>query len=398
MSLGGALQTAFERSPELAARRAELEQARARLVTARTYPYNPQVSASGARRSGAGAASTDRGLEVSQEIEIGGQRSRRVAVAEAALAGAEARFERDQRLLAGRVTGAFAEALRARELLRIDETDAALAQDLLRIGERRLEAGKATQIELNLARAAAGRSNRGVELSKGAYAKARAELAEVVGLGASAPPEPEGDLQSLAAGQAELPPLVELVKSALDNREDLLALQRETEAALAEVALERALARPNLVASAFQDREAGTDTIGGLSLTIGIPLFDRNRGRVAEAAAAAAQAAAEVAAARLAVEREVASAYATYQAARAAARGLGEQVIGSLEENLGLLQRALEAGKISRIEVSLLRREFVDGQREYLDALVAALQARAALDLATSRLALPSSLTRSRKP
>lgn len=390
LSLEQALQLAFERSPELVASRAELDEARARLVTARTYPYNPEVSAEGARRSGPGTQSTDRSLEVSQEIEIGGQRGRRTAVAQASLTATEARFRRAQRVLGGRVALAFAEAVRARELLRIEQTDAALARTLLDIEERRLEAGKATQIELNLARAATGRSVRRVELARGAYLDARSTLAEAVGMPPASPPQPVGDLAGGAAGTAGLPPLPELVQAALANREDLAAFLGQAEAARAEIALERSLARPNLVASAFQEREEGTDDIAGVGLTIGIPLFNRNRGRIAEAEAAAQRVAAESAAARLAVEREVASAYAIYQAASAAAQGLGQQVIGSLEENLGLLQRSMEAGKISRTDVFLLRREFVESQREYLDALGEAWRARVQLDLAAARLPIPT--------
>lgn len=393
------LAAAFERSPELVARRAEVEEFRARLVTARTYPYNPEVSVQGARRSGPGGVDAEGGLEVSQEIEIGGQRGRRVAVAEASLAAAEARFGRDQRVLAGRVALAFSDAVRARELLRIEETDAALARSLLDIEERRLEAGKATQIELNLARAAAGRSIRRVELARGAYQEARSVLAEAVGLPPAAPPEPVGDLADFAApGTAGLPPLAELVQAALANREDLAAFRSQEEVARAEIALERSLARPNLVASAFQDREEGTDDIAGVGLTIGIPLFNRNRGRIAEASAAAQRVAAESAFARLAVEREVAAAYAVFQASSAAARGLGEQVIGSLEENLGLLQRSMEAGKISRTEVFLLRREFVESQREYLDALSVVWRAQVQLDLAAGRLPIPTQMNRSLEP
>jgi cobalt-zinc-cadmium efflux system outer membrane protein len=398
ITLEEALQTAFEKSPELAARRAEVEEARGRALTARTYPYNPEIAATGARRSAPGTQSTDRGLEVSQEIEIGGQRRRRAEVAEASLAAAEARFRRDQRLLAGRVAAAFAEALRARELLRIDEADLTLAESLLRIEERRLEAGKATQIELNLARAAVGRSRRLVELARGEALQARVALAEVIGLGAAAPPEPMGDLPGLLAMAPAPPPLPDLVRAALENRDDLAASERRQEAARAEIALEKSLAVPNLVARAFQDREAGTDDIAGVGVQVAVPLFNRNRGRIAEAAAAAQRVAAETAATRLAIEREVAAAFARYEAANAAARGLGEQVIGSLEENLGLLQRALDAGKISRTELFLLRREFVESQREYLDALVEALQARVQLDLAASRLSLPDTANRSFEP
>ena len=97
----------------------------------------------------------------------------------------------------------------------------------------------------------------------------------------------------------------------------------------------------------------------------------------------------ESAAARLAVEQEVTSAYATYLASSAGARGLGEQVIGNLEENLRLVQRSLEEGKISRTDLFLFRREFVESQREYVEATSDAWRARVLLDLASARLTIP---------
>jgi cobalt-zinc-cadmium efflux system outer membrane protein len=230
-----------------------------------------------------------------------------------------------------------------------------------------------------------------VELAKGAYAEVRIALAEVIGTGAATPAEPLGDLK---VDSSELPSLEILVSSALANREDLLAFRREEEEAQAQVALERSLARPNLVARVFQRRE-GTEDISGAGLAMGIPLFNRNRGGIAAARAAADRAAAETAVARLAVEREVASALAVYRAAGAAAEGLRGQVIGNLEENLRLLQRSFEEGKIGRGDLLLFRREFVDSQREYLDAVNQAWQARVRLDLATGRLQIGQPLNRS---
>lgn len=395
LTLEQALQAAFESSPVLRGQRAEVEEAKGRLVAARTYPFNPAVSVDAASRRGAGTRSSDRGLEVSQEIEIGGQRGRRTAVAQADLAAVEARFRRNERLLASRVALAFAEAVRARELLRIEEADAALARDLLEFEKRRLEAGKTTQIELNLASATAGRSVRRVELARGAYQEARSALAETIGLAPVPAPEPAG---SLEIGSAPPAPLEELLRSALENREDLLAFQRERDAARAEVELAQSRRRPNLVARLFQQREGGSDDIAGGGLSIGIPLFNRNRGEIAEAQAAVLRVTAEADAARLAVQQEVASAFARYQASSAAATGLGEQVIGSLEENLRLLQRSLEAGKINRTELFLFRREFVESQREYLDAVSSAWQARVQLDLAAGRLPVPTITNRSIEP
>jgi cobalt-zinc-cadmium efflux system outer membrane protein len=395
LTLEQALQAAFERSPELRARRAELEEARGRLLTARTYPWNPEVSIGSAARDGLEGSSTDRGIEVSQEVEIGGQRSRRSTVAQASLTGAEARFRHEERQLAGRAAVAFADAVRARELLRIEETDAALAGDLLQLEQKRLEAGAATQIELNLARAAAGRSNRRVELARGAYLEARSVLAEIIGLEPAAPPEPAGDL---AAGSIPLPPLGELVRTAQENRADLAALRKFEEASRAQVALEKSLAIPNLVVRAFQNREGSTDDIAGGGVALGVPLFNRNRGAIAEARAAADRAAAETAVGRLLVEREVATAFAAYQAASAASEGLRAQVIGNLAENLSLLQRSFEEGKISRGDLFLFRRELVDSQRDYLDATAQAIQARVRLNLAAGRLPLSIEPNRSPEP
>ena len=390
------LASAFQRSPDLRTRRAEVEEARGRQLAARTYPFNPAVSVSAAgRRSSIGGSSTDSGFEVEQEIEVGGQRARRAAVADASLRGAEARYERERQLLASRVELAFAEAVQARELLGIEEADAALADDLLRFEEKRLEAGEATQIDLNLARAAAGRSHRRAELARGAYRQARSALAEAAGLAPAAPPEPAGGLEARADG---LPPLAELASAALARRQDVAAFRSAEEEAQAQVRLQQSLAVPNLVARVFRDREAGTDTLSGAGFSVGIPLFNRNRGGVAEARAAADHAAAETAAARLAVEREVASALAAYQAASAAAEGLREQVIGTLQENLRLLQRSFEEGKIGRSELFLFRRELVDGQREYLDAALQARQARVRLELAAGRLSTPNEPNRGEVP
>lgn len=395
LTLEQVLQAAVDRSPVLRAQRAEVAEARARLTTAETFPFNPEVSAEAANRSASGDRSTDGGLELSQEFELGGQRRKRVAVATADLAAAEARFRRNERLLAGRVALAFGEAVRARELLRIEEADAALARELLSFEERRLEAGKVTQIDVNLARAATGRSVRRVELARGAYLEARNVLAEAAALDTNPPPAPVGGLE---AGALPSTPLEDLLQMALVNREDLLAFQSEREAARAEIDLAQARTRPNLVARVFRNREGGTDDITGGGVAIAIPIFNRNRGEIAEARAAAGRVDAEAEAARLAVQQEVASALARYQAGSAAAAGLGQQVLGTLEENLRLLQRSLEEGKINRSELFLFRREFVESQREYLDALAGAWQARVELDLAAGRLPVPTASNGSLEP
>lgn len=385
-TLPEALENAFARSPALRARHAALREAEGGLLGAKTYPYNPDVELEVADRRGPEGSTIDRGLSLSQEVELGGQRRHRVAVASEELGATEASLLREKRLLAFHVESAFAEAVRARELLSVAETDAALAQEVLDFSRRRLERGATTQIEVNLAQASAGRAERGVERARAAYASARGRLAELAGLDPSTPPEPLGDL---AFPQDEPPPLAELLEDAFKNRGDLKSGLRMEQAAEAAVRLALAERRPNLLVGGFVEREESTDDIFGVTIGVSLPLFQRNQGRIAERRAARERLRHEQDALRLAVEQQVTTALYDFRAARSAAEHLRDQVLGTLEENVDLLQKSFEAGRIGATEVVTLRREFVASRREYVEALADAALARAALDLATGRTALP---------
>jgi cobalt-zinc-cadmium efflux system outer membrane protein len=379
LTLDQALQEALAHSPVLRAHQAGVEQARARVVAARTYPFNPEIEISLADREGLDGSSSDRGIELGQEIELGGKRRRRVEQAEAGLAAAEARLRRDERLLRARVGAAFVEALRARALVEVEEANAALARTLAEVARKRLDAGAATQIEVNLALAQMGRDERTLYLAASAYSQARSFLAGTIGLDPADPPEPLGDLEAPIAG---LPPLTELVGLALERREDLESLRQTLTAAQAQRQAAKRETVPNLHLGAFYEKEEGTDRIVGASVGFSLPIFNRNRGAIAEAEALQRQAEAEEEAAEIEVRREVASARSRYRAAASSVQGF-KQVIGNLRENLDLLQRSLEAGKIGWADVLLFRREFADAQRDYVETLADARFAGIELELAS---------------
>lgn len=387
LSLVEAKRLAFERSPSLLARRASVAEARGRVTMARTYPFNPEVEGALARRKNTDARVTDYEIELSQEVELAGQRGKRAAAAEAELSAVEAAFLRDGRRLAAQVEQAFAQAVRAGQLLAVDEADERLATEFLSYARRRFEAGAASQIELNLAAAAAGRAARRRLTADAVALAARSGLAEVIGLEPANPPEIMGELLVPEEPSA---PLSELVAGARERRADLRALRETSRATQARLRLASAEAVPNLKLGGFYNREDGTDDILGARVAISLPLFNRNQGGVAEARARLDRTAAEEAAGELTVEREVTEAWAAHSSAREAAIRLRRQVIGSLEENLDLLQRALEAGKLGAAEVLLFRREFVEARREYVEAAFEAWSTRIALDLAAGRLPDPA--------
>ena len=385
-TLSEALETAFENSPVLQGQQAERQEIASRLVSAKTYPYNPEVSLELADRSSPGGSTTDRGLSLSQELELAGQRRQRIAVADQELAAAEAVLVRQRRRLAFEVESAFAEAVLARELLGVATTDADLAREVLAFSQRRLERGAATQIEANLAQASAGRAERSLRRARADYASARSRLAEIAGAKPQAPPEPVGDL---LAPEEEPHSLKDLLALAFGRRGDLLAASEREQAAEAATRLAKAEGKPNLVVGSFFQREEATDDIFGATISLTVPLFNRNQGQIAESHAARERASHERAALRLAIEQEVVSAFNNLQETRAAAEHLRDQVLGTLDENVELLQRSFEAGRIGATEVVTLRREFVASRREYIEAVADAWLARIELDLATGRLSLP---------
>lgn len=383
-TLDEARSRARSESPVLRGAQARLATARADLVEARTYPFNPGIGFEAAERSGPLETSTDRGIEIGQEIEVGGQRGRRTRAAEAALEAAESAFRRADEELGHRIELAFAVGLAEERRVEIAGAELTLVEDLLSFEEKRLEAGAGTQLDLNFARAATGRVRQALQEALVARARARTALAEAVGVDPVDPPVPTGPGPE---PWATLPPVFVLVERALDARPDLVADRSALEMARLQVELQRSLALPNLRASVFSRREEGDEITGG-AIGIAIPLFDRNQGGIARSEAAESNAAADLAATELSVRRSVADAYARYESATQAVRALDALVVGTLEESLALLGRALEAGKVSAGEVIVLQRELVEAQRQHVQAELDLATARSDLRLAVGQPAL----------
>lgn len=381
ITLDQALDLAMARSPELRAFQAQVDEAEGGLVQAGVFPHNPELSISAGNRSSTAVPSeTDSAFELTQEVEIGGQRKHRKAAAASALEETRSRLLRAQRTVATRVRIIFVEALRAQALLEIEDTNLQLARSLLDFTEKRLEAGKGTQMEVNLARVDFGQARRQAALAGAAYEATRSLLAQAIGIDPARPPEPAGEL-SVPPGP--LNSLTELLRGARERRADLLAARQSIETARARIDLAQREVRPNLTFGAFYEKEEGTDTIIGGGVSLRLPLFNRNQGIIRREQASLRRASHEAAGAALFVDQEVTAALARFKAARDAAEALGELVFGTLQENLQLLLASFEAGKIGWTEVLVFRRAFIEGQRDFVETTAEAWEARITLDLAT---------------
>jgi cobalt-zinc-cadmium efflux system outer membrane protein len=364
LGIEDAVRIALERNPELASLGAEVPAARARLDGATLLAQrNPEVSLGAGSRRTSGDRSGDLEVEVTQEVEVFGERAARIDAARAALASAEARYQARRVELAAETRETFARALAAERLLTVAREARELAGTVEAAAARRLEVGEASQIEVNSARVEVGRS--AGEVAE-AVRRREAALAELRLLTAI---DPASDL--VLAG--ELAPLAPLALSegaepssflavAREQRPDLRAAREDLQAAAAErrLAGREALPKPRL--GARFEREGEEDAILG-TLSFDLPLLNRNQAGRGVAGARLAQAQRALEAAERRVSQEVRLALARLEAARDAARAFEGEVVRAMEENLRLVATAYQAGKIGLFELLVLRRDALDARR-----------------------------------
>lgn len=358
---------ALERNAELAALATEVRAAEARLAGARVFlQSNPELSAGVGPRRAAGDRTTDVEVELSQPLELFGQRGARIDGAAAERDAASARLAARRVELAASVRETHARALAAERLVALAREELAVAREAASAAERRADLGSASRLEVNAARGEVGRAARAVSVATSRLASARAELRILLGL--------EATVELLVAGELPTPSTLHtvdaeaLAHAAAVRRADVAAVRRELAAAEAEQRLSRREALPSPVIGARYSREERADIILG-TLSFDLPLFNRNQAGRGVASARVKRAAGEVAATTRRAEQDVRLALAQLEAAAEGARAFDAGAVSGAEENLALSTRAYEAGKIGLADLLLMRRSAVEARRDHIEAL-----------------------------
>jgi outer membrane protein TolC len=113
LTIGDALARARTANADVQADAAEVAAAHGRLRQADTFPANPVLSVDAADHQSPDARQIDRGVELAQEIEIGGQASLRHTAAEHDVMHAELTLADRVRTIEATVRRAFAELVAA---------------------------------------------------------------------------------------------------------------------------------------------------------------------------------------------------------------------------------------------------------------------------------------------
>ena len=375
---------------ELAAARLEATRARARLRQAGLRP-NPIVDfeqTTGQLTGSSGESETSIGVAL--PLEIGGRRRRRIELAQAELEATEAEIANRERLLAVEVRALYAEALAALRELETTEGLTNLDLQTVRVVQIRVNEGETAPLELSLLQAEVDRLRSRRALVEGRLRSALIRLKGLVGI---PPEEPLRLREELAAFTLPAPPttLDAAVDIALRTRPDLRFARLNEEVAQAGFRLARAGAAPDVTAftrynmsrSSFDDTPVGVLRDKDRTLTFGVsvqlPVFNRNQGAQTEAQVVIEQARGRRQFIESVVRAEVASAYARYEAARAAVTTFELGVIGRSNDNIRVIRAAYDLGQFRITDLINEQRRVVDAQRDFTEALTE--QYRALADL-----------------
>lgn len=390
LTLDQAINEAVLRNQALLAERANIDIARARQITASLRP-NPVVTASAQTLNVFSAPySADSPLGPNQftlhtdlTIETAGKRQRRIGLASEDVALSEAAFRETLRQLIAGVHSSYVDVQLARESLALARQTLESFQKLVSINEARLKAGDLAEVELERSRVALLQVSAAEQQARLRLSEAKARLRLAMGRR-----EDSGDFdveEAFRDGPAPADPS-EAVARALSQRPDLNAQRISLARAGADLRLQRANARVDYTVGTEVSRQWVAGIAGssmGFSVSIPLPVFNRNQGEIARAEREMEQARRRLAAVELAVRTEVATAYQRCLSHGELVRRIEADMLSRARRVLETTRYSYERGEASLVELLDAQRAFNDAMQTYNEARANYARSLLELDSAT---------------
>ncbi|SDZ64327.1 outer membrane protein, cobalt-zinc-cadmium efflux system [Variovorax sp. YR266] len=377
LTLRNAVAMALQANPGLSAAFREQEATEAAIVQAGAWP-NPTLDAQVEDLRRDNRTTT---LQLSQPLELGGKRAARVTAAERARdQAASALAGRRAEVRAATVT-AFFDVLTAQERLRLAQDSVSLAQTATRAAANRVAAGKVSPLEETRARVAEAGIRVELLQAEGTLRSSRQQLAALWG-------NPNPRFTQVDGAVDQLPAPVQDVASRLGAAPVVQQARLEVERRKALSDLEQAKRIPDVTVSLGAKRVPASEGETGSSrrnqvvvgLSIPLPIFDTNRGNVAEALSREEKARDDLVAAELQLGADVAQASERLRSARATAETLQRDALPGAETAYKAATKGFELGKFSFLEALDAQRTLFQVRAQYLLALADAHRAAGDLD------------------
>lgn len=352
-----------------------------RVAASPLLPSNPVVAFSAGVRNVPGETATNWYATLSQEVEVAGQRSARLRIAEAEIAGQSELVTLADRDTAARAWRAYFEAVAARDELQMAERLEKAFGGAVAATRASAERGLAAGIEADITEALAVRLTQARLSAQRSHRTATSTISVLVGRVAGAQDlTVEGDLEPLGG---VVPLAQELVRRS-DDRPELRAARAQRKALEASADVFRRARIPNVTFSVFAQNDGFNERVFGLGLALPIPLpqpLGRTyAGEIAEVEALSRRASTVLERLRREIGLEVTTALHTYEAAKAERDLYTSERLSRAEQSLASIAREIGAGRLGV-------RDAIVSQQALMELLHAGLDARLALCLASVELA-----------
>ena len=371
LSLTEAVQLATERNPQAAGARALVAIAEASRLDASLRPI-PAVSveSEGYPLFDPPRPSFIDGQEltirVDQEFETAGRRRLRTESAAAGVAVASLTARDRLRRLELAVRRAYLQLALAQADAEVARTSLEEIDRVLTVSRERVSVGEAARSEVSRLQVERLRFAEDAFSADLALKNARAALLTL--LGATNLTQAIQATDSLSGASTSGTVLVSTAPNAVsqapaqgDRRPDLLAAREELRRAETETRLQRALRSPNVTLGGGYKRDFGTNAVV-FGVTVPLPLWNKNQGGIARAAAEQRVVASNLASVELDVRLDIQQAQNSVDVNRARADYIERQVLASARESRDVVSESYRLGAMDLID-------FLDAQRAFRDTL-----------------------------
>jgi outer membrane protein, heavy metal efflux system len=395
------LETALLQNPDLTALRRNEGVSVAAVGVARTYPFNPfvQIQATPFQHAKYESPGTvyHYGL-LMQQIQLGGQQRFREENALAALNSVRWNIVQAELSNVAQTERLYFTTLYLRGIRELAEAGVRLNDELLRILEKRLEAGDAAAADVAIVRLDNRAARQQARLAESNYRTALLDLKRHLNLPIAMAFEPAGDLSEWE-WLSPLPPqtpranpseaadyasetATSVAASLTASRPDVLAARSDLAAARANAGLARSSRRPDLqIGPYYQRTESGTTYLGFRAQT-DIPVLNNGMPLVRQREAEVRQRHAVWQQLQIRAQLEAEAAIDRYERARQSIAESGP-FSDSLPTELERLERQFLANEVDFLRVVTARTSLITARRAQLDLLNEAAQAAAAVTAAS---------------
>jgi len=363
LALDVAVQLALQHNATLRAKEREYEATRASEITAGLRP-NPTVSYS-AEQLGSQGVDPQHTVVLSQTIETGGKRRRRVESAQAATRVTGFELADVRRQVTFQVKKAFADVLAARMTVTLASDNLKTLDEIERLSRLREEKGDISALELLRIQTQRFAFERDLADAEQAVRVAKIALRTAVGPGVLA------DDFELAGELAfrEIPlDRDSLLRQAAARRPDVRAADAGREKARADVNLARANAWWDF-APQVEYQRIGPDNTVGVGFSVPLRVFDRNQGEIARTRAEVERGQHLLDAAVQQAQAEVEVALATAATEQGKVRRLREVYLPRAQRARETVEFAYRRGGLSVLDLLDAERTYRDTALEHVRAL-----------------------------